>query len=109
MSNHDLWMRNIFASYGVAVIIILCIVMWTIKKWPTLRRNIYKTYLLGFETECAELANPYKVHLFKIMECIVSNDELLRSMGSIRILEIGVKTGVNWICVWYTLVILRAA
>ncbi|XP_011691058.1 PREDICTED: methyltransferase-like protein 7A isoform X2 [Wasmannia auropunctata] len=45
--------------------------------------------------ECAELASPYKEHLFKALQDIISNDEMLRSMGSIRILEIGVKTGEN--------------
>ncbi|EZA53390.1 Methyltransferase-like protein 7A [Ooceraea biroi] len=75
--------------------IILCIGIWIIRKWPGLRKDIYKAHLLGFEIECAELASPYKEHLFKALQYIVSNDEMLRSMGSIRILEIGVKTGEN--------------
>lgn len=103
MSNNDLWIRDILASYGVIVMFILCIVIWTIRKWPTLRKDIYKAHLLGFEIECAELASPYKEHLFKTLQYIVSNDEILRSMGSIRILEIGVKTGVNRIYARYPL------
>lgn len=101
MSNNDLWVRDILASYGVIVMITLCIVIWAIRKWPTLRKDIYKTHLLGFEMEFAELASPYKEHLFKALQYIVSNDEMLRSMGSIRILEIGVKTGMNRIYAQY--------
>lgn len=99
MSSVDLWMRDILASYGIIVSIILCVVIWMIRKWPTLRKDIYRAHLLGFEMECAELASPYKEHLFKALQYIVSNDEMLRSMGAIRILEIGVKTGANIILV----------
>ncbi|XP_011691056.1 PREDICTED: methyltransferase-like protein 7A isoform X1 [Wasmannia auropunctata] len=95
MSNIDLWMRDVLASYGIIGLIILCVVIWIIQKWPTLRKDTYKAHLLGFEMECAELASPYKEHLFKALQDIISNDEMLRSMGSIRILEIGVKTGEN--------------
>ncbi|XP_019698021.1 methyltransferase-like protein 7A [Harpegnathos saltator] len=95
MSNNDLWIRDILASYGVVAMIILCLVIWIIRELPKLRRNTYKAHLLGFEMECAELASPYKEHLFKTLQCIVSNDEILQSMGSIRVLEIGVKTGEN--------------
>ncbi|XP_077267088.1 thiol S-methyltransferase TMT1A-like isoform X1 [Temnothorax americanus] len=97
MSSTDLWMRDILASYGVILLIISCVAIWMIEKWPTLRKDTYRAHLLGFEMECAELASPYKEHLFKVLQYIVSNDEMLRSMGSIRILEIGVKTGANWI------------
>lgn len=100
MSNYDLWVRDILASYGVITMIISCITIWIIQKWPTWRKNIYKTHLLGFEMEYAELASPYKEHLFKTLQCMVSNDEMLRSMGCIRILEIGIKTGVNRITVF---------
>lgn len=93
MSNIDLWIRDVLASYGVITSIVLCIVIWIIQKWPTLRKDSYRAHLLGFEIECAELATPYKEHLFKALQYIVSTDEMLRSMGSIRILEIGVKTG----------------
>jgi hypothetical protein len=95
MSNNDLWIRDILASYGVIAVLMLCVVIWIVQKWPALRKDIYKAHLLGFEVECAELASPYKEHLFKALRCIASNDEMLRSMDSIRILEIGVKTGVN--------------
>lgn len=88
-------MRDVLASYGVITSIVLCIVIWMIQKWPALRKESYRAHLLGFEMECAELATPYKEHLFKALQYIVSNDEMLRSMGSIRILEIGVKTGAN--------------
>jgi len=98
MSNNDLWMRDVLASYGVIAVLVLCVVIWIIRKWPTLRKDIYKAHLLGFEVECAELAGPYKEHLFKALQCIASNDEMLRSMDSIRILEIGVKTGLNRTC-----------
>lgn len=105
MSSIDVWMRDILASYGVIALIILCVVIWMIQKWPTLRKDTYRAHLLGFEMECAELANPYKEHLFKALQYIVSSDEMLRSMNSIRILEIGVKTGTNWISArpraWY--------
>ncbi|XP_017762667.1 PREDICTED: methyltransferase-like protein 7A isoform X2 [Eufriesea mexicana] len=55
----------------------------------------YKTYLTGFEVECADLMAPYKKHLFESLQHIVSSDTVLRSMGCIRLLEIGVKTGEN--------------
>lgn len=97
MSNIDLWMRDVLASYGIIILIILYVVIWMIQKWPTLRKDTYRAHLLGFEMECAELASPYKEHLFKALQHIASNDEMLRSMGSIRILEIGVKTGANCI------------
>lgn len=109
MSGIDVWMRDILASYGVIASITLCTVIWMIQKWLTLRKDTYRTHLLGFEMECAELASPYKEHLFKALQYIVSNDEMLRSMSSIRILEIGVKTGTNWISArlraWYRLVV----
>ncbi|XP_011630835.1 methyltransferase-like protein 7A [Pogonomyrmex barbatus] len=95
MSNNDLWVRDVLASYGIIALIILCIAIWIIQKWSTVRKDTYKSYLLGFEMECAELSSPYKEHLFKALRYIVSNDQVLRSMGSIRILEIGVKTGEN--------------
>ncbi|XP_012527730.1 methyltransferase-like protein 7A [Monomorium pharaonis] len=95
MSSIDLWICDVLGSYGIIALIILYIVIWTIKKWPMLQKDTYRTHLVGFEMECAELANPYKEHLFKALQDIVSNDEMLRSMGSIRILEIGVKTGEN--------------
>lgn len=107
MSNNDLWIRDILANYGVIAMVILCIVIWIVREFPKLRRNTYKAHLLGFEMECAELASPYKEHLFKVLQYIVSNDEILRSMGSIRVLEIGVKTGVNRTCIRYPFAILH--
>jgi len=41
MGNIDLWMRDIFASYRVTTLIILCVVIWTILKWLTLRKDTY--------------------------------------------------------------------
>nr|XP_012234060.1 PREDICTED: methyltransferase-like protein 7A isoform X2 [Linepithema humile] len=95
MSNYDLWIRDILTSYGVITMIIFCIMIWIIQKWPIWRKNIYRAHLLGLEMEYAELASPYKEHLFKALQCVISNDEMLRSMGCIRILEIGIKTGEN--------------
>lgn len=95
MSNNDLWVRDVISSYGLIAMIVLCIAIWTIQKWPTILRDIYKDHLLGYETECAELSSPYREYLFSTLNCVVSNDEMLRSMGCLRVLEIGVKTGVD--------------
>lgn len=93
MSASDLWLRDVFTKYGLIVMIVLLVSFWINYKWSKVRRNIYKAYLLGFETECAELADSYKRRLFRSLDQIVSHDETLRSMGQIRVLEIGVKTG----------------
>lgn len=106
MSNDDLWIRDTLASYGLIVITMLCIVIWFVRRWPTLLQETYKAHLLGFEIECAELMSPYKEHLFTTLHRTISNDEMLRSMSSIRVLEIGVKTGANRICARYPFVIL---
>ena len=93
MSASDLWLRDVFTKCGLIVVIVLFVSFWINYKWSKVRQNIYKAYLLGFETECAELADSYKRRLFRSLERIVSHDENLRSMGQIRVLEIGVKTG----------------
>ncbi|XP_020289717.1 methyltransferase-like protein 7A [Pseudomyrmex gracilis] len=95
MSNNDLWVRDVLSSYGLIAMIVLCIAIWTIQKWPTLLKDIYKAHLLGYETECAKLSSPYREYLFSTLSCVVSNDEMLCSMGCLRVLEIGVKTGEN--------------
>ncbi|XP_012249522.1 methyltransferase-like protein 7A [Bombus impatiens] len=95
MSSKDLWMRDVITSYGLLVLIFLTMVISILRKWPNLRQYVYKVHLTGFEVECAELMVPYKKHLFKSLQYIVSSDKVLRSMGCIRLLEIGVKTGEN--------------
>ncbi|XP_051174914.1 putative methyltransferase-like protein 7A isoform X2 [Leptopilina boulardi] len=95
MSASDIWLRDISTKYGFVIATILFLSLWINYKWSKLRNNIYTSYLLGFEAECAELAASYKRRLFRSLEQIVSHDETLRFMGQIRILEIGVKTGEN--------------
>ncbi|XP_076239668.1 thiol S-methyltransferase TMT1A-like isoform X2 [Calliopsis andreniformis] len=95
MSNSDLWMRDIITSYGVVTFIFILTVIWIHQRWSDLQRSIFKSYLTGFEVECAELTAPYRKHLFELLENMISNDGLLRSMDCIRLLEIGVKTGEN--------------
>lgn len=93
MSSSDLWMRDIVAKYGL---IFLCTVIFSTLiswRWSRFRQHHFKTFLLGFESECAELASIHKRQLFQQLEKLVSHDEVLRSLGRIRILEIGVKTG----------------
>lgn len=95
MSNSDLWIRDIITSYGLSTLILVLLTIWIARRWSSLQRRIYKAYLTGFEVECSELASPYKKHLFKSLQHIVSSDNVLRSMDCIRLLEIGVKTGEN--------------
>ncbi|CAK9820578.1 Thiol S-methyltransferase METTL7B [Anthophora plagiata] len=95
MSNSDLWMRDVITSYGLLLVLSVLAIVVISRKWPSLQKSIYKAYLTGFEAECAELAVPYKKHLFESLEHITSCDNVLRSMGCIRLLEIGVKTGEN--------------
>ncbi|CAL7943955.1 unnamed protein product [Xylocopa violacea] len=95
MSNSDLWIRDIITTYGLSLVIFILIAVVISRKWSYLQNRIYKAYLTGFELECAKVMAPYKRHLFQSLEHIVSNDNVLRSMGSIRLLEIGVKMGEN--------------
>nr|XP_031834451.1 methyltransferase-like protein 7A isoform X1 [Nomia melanderi]XP_031834452.1 methyltransferase-like protein 7A isoform X1 [Nomia melanderi] len=93
MSDSDLWVRDVLATYSFLALVLSVTTIFIWKRWPNLQKSIYKSYLTGFEVECAELALPYKKHLFGLLQEIVSSDYRLRSMGCIRVLEIGVKTG----------------
>lgn len=93
MSTIDLWLRDLVTKYGLIVIVIVLLSSLISWKWSRFRQSNYKAFLLGFETECSELASSYKKKLFAPLEHIVSHDEVLRALKSIRILEIGVKTG----------------
>ncbi|XP_017893553.1 methyltransferase-like protein 7A [Ceratina calcarata] len=95
MSSSDLWIRDVITSYGLPAIILILIAISISQNWPWLRKCIYKCYLTGFEAECAELMAPYKKCLFESLQHVVSSDRVLRAMGCIRLLEIGVKTGEN--------------
>ncbi|XP_043684876.1 methyltransferase-like protein 7A [Vespula pensylvanica] len=95
MSNSDLWLRDTATFYGKLIITLFISMLIIVRNWTKLCEIVYKSYLVGFELEFAELAFPYKKELFKILGTMISNDELLRSMGCIRLLEIGVKTGDN--------------
>ncbi|XP_011499912.1 PREDICTED: methyltransferase-like protein 7A isoform X1 [Ceratosolen solmsi marchali] len=95
MSGSDLWIRDLITKYGLITIIIIIfsgLISW---KWSRFRQHYFETFLLGFESECAELTRTYKKRLFAPLEKFVSHDETLRCLGRIRILEIGVKTGNN--------------
>nr|XP_033326598.1 methyltransferase-like protein 7A [Megalopta genalis] len=95
MSNSDLWIRDMFTNYGILALLFTIMVIWMAQQWSYLQKHIYKAYLTGFEKEWAELALPYRKRLFAVLQNAISNDERLRSMGCIRVLEIGVKTGEN--------------
>ncbi|XP_076628898.1 thiol S-methyltransferase TMT1A-like [Colletes latitarsis] len=95
MSNSDLWVRNVITNYGFVSIVFTYAIFWISSKWSDLQRSVYKSCLTGFEVECAELSSQYKKNLFELLQHIISNDSRLRSMGCIRVLEIGVKTGEN--------------
>ncbi|XP_016839761.1 methyltransferase-like protein 7A isoform X2 [Nasonia vitripennis] len=95
MSTIDLWVRDLVTKYGLIVIVFVVLSSLISWKWSRFRQSNYKAFLIGFETECAELASSYKKKLFAPLEHMVSHDEVLRSLNSIRILEIGVKTGDN--------------
>ncbi|XP_025602422.1 putative methyltransferase-like protein 7A [Athalia rosae] len=95
MSYNDLWIRDLGARYGVALLAILAIVFWMASRWPKMRESWYRDYLIGFEVECSDLAAFHKRRLFEPLHCLISADETLRDVGRIRILEIGVKTGEN--------------
>ncbi|XP_076673605.1 thiol S-methyltransferase TMT1A-like [Andrena cerasifolii] len=95
MSNSDLWIRDLITNYGLLSIVLILTAFWIYRKWSDLQKSVYRGYLTGFEVECAELALPYKKYLFELLQNVVSNDCVLRSMGCIRLLEIGVKTGEN--------------
>lgn len=93
MSYIDLWVRDLGAHYGLMVIISLIIILCVVSRWSKVRETWYRDYLIGFETECSDLAAFHKRRLFEPLKCLVSADEVLRDLGRIRILEIGVKTG----------------
>ena len=93
MSLTDLWMRDVLTKYGLITVIILILASLISWKWSCFRESNFKAFLLGFESECAELTSTYKKRLFAPLTQIVSHDAVLRSLGRIRILEIGVKTG----------------
>lgn len=93
MSSSDLWMRDLLTKYGLVLLIITLVLLVFLWKWSRFRQSNFKAYLLGFESECADLAADHKKRLFSILDRTFSHDELLRSLNRIRILEIGVKTG----------------
>lgn len=99
MSNNDLWIRDVITNYGLLLVGILIGILIS-RKCLNLQKRIYKTYLTGFEVECAELMILYKKHLFKSLQYVVSSDKVLQSMNCIRLLEIGVKTGVHYMYVY---------
>lgn len=86
-------MRDVMMNYMLISILFVIVFVLINCKWPRFCDKVYKTHLLGFETECAQLAGSYKTSLFKSLEHIVSCDKHLRDKGVIRVLEIGVKTG----------------
>ncbi|XP_015601578.1 methyltransferase-like protein 7A [Cephus cinctus] len=95
MSAKDLWIRDLITIYGSILIVTSVLIFWITKKWSKFCENLYRSYLLGFEMECAELAGSHKKRLFKNLRYTESKDEILKIMGKVRILEIGVKTGNN--------------
>ncbi|XP_043267148.1 methyltransferase-like protein 7A [Venturia canescens] len=95
MSTSDLWIRDIVSYYGYILLGFLIISWLVARRWRKFAENVYRSHLLGFETECADLVAPYKKKLFEQLKYLESNDEILRSLGRIRILEVGVKTGEN--------------
>lgn len=89
----DLWLKEIFTLYGsllFAILVIVYVVNWW---WSKLVKSVYRLHLIGFETECADISAAYKKRLFAPLSSTVSSDEILKSEGAIRVLEIGVKTG----------------
>ncbi|XP_076655746.1 thiol S-methyltransferase TMT1A-like [Halictus rubicundus] len=95
MSVSDLWIRDLFTNYGLLALLFSCAAIVMSQQWSNLQKYVYKAYLTGFEVEWAEIALPHRKRLFKLLHNAVSSDERLRSMGCIRVLEIGVKTGEN--------------
>ena len=94
MGTTDLWMRDIITYYGT-IVVGFTIISWILtRQWYRFQQNLNRSHLLGFEAECADLAVNYKKELFEPLGRMLSKDEILRSIGSIRVLEIGVKTGV---------------
>lgn len=93
MGNGDVWMREIVVDYGTVVLISAIITYVLCQQWSRLARYVYRLHLLGFETECADLALPFKKRLFGQLECFSLREENLKSDDSIRLVEIGVKTG----------------
>lgn len=98
MSVYDVWVRDTLSRYGIITVTAVLVIVWVKVKWPKFKQYVYKSYLVGFEAECAELASPYKTKLFSLIEQRQSRDAFLRSVGRIRILEIGVKTGTKLLC-----------
>ncbi|XP_011303282.1 methyltransferase-like protein 7A [Fopius arisanus] len=96
MGTSDLWIKDILTVYGSTLLTILIIVYIINWRWTKFVKNIYRLHLMGFETECAELAVNYKERLFAPLNEAFSNDEILKVEGAIRLLEIGVKTGENF-------------
>jgi hypothetical protein len=93
MSASDLWIRDLITKYILTIIIIIILSILISWKWSRFRQHYFEAFLLGFESECAELTSTYKKRLFAPLKKFVSQDETLRCLGQIRILEIGVKTG----------------
>lgn len=93
MSVSDLWIRDFFTNYGLLALIFSSAAIVMLQQWSNLQKYVYKAYLTGFEVEWAEITLPHRKRLFKLLHNAVSSDERLRSMGCIRVLEIGVKTG----------------
>ncbi|XP_057325497.1 thiol S-methyltransferase TMT1B-like isoform X2 [Microplitis mediator] len=95
MAACDISIRNIISIYGSLIIIILLVYYFIHSKWCKLTNYIYRLHLVGFESECAEVAVTYKKRLFESLNEIQSSDKILRFNNCIRVLEIGVKIGQN--------------
>lgn len=96
MSSGDLWFRDTikyFALAAISLIILTCLVWW---KWTRFRQSHFRAHLLGFESECSELAAEHKQELFANLKHVISHDPILRGSHKLRLLEIGVKTGVKF-------------
>lgn len=93
MAAVDLWIRDMITAYGSVLIILPVIIFALDWLWTKLAKSIYRLHLVGFEAESADLAQSYKRQLFAPLNVAYSNDQVLRSLNVIRVLEIGVKTG----------------
>ncbi|XP_034940827.1 methyltransferase-like protein 7B [Chelonus insularis] len=95
MAVHDLWIRDVLTIYGSLIFGTVFIYYIVKLKWSKFTNYIYRSHLLGFETECAELMVSYKKRLLEPLNNIISKDPVLKAKNCIRLLEIGVKTGQN--------------
>ncbi|XP_063606092.1 thiol S-methyltransferase TMT1A-like [Penaeus indicus] len=84
-------------SNNVLYIALALGLVWFLKKsLPNLRRRWFAYFMYMFTKEKDAKIEELKKDLFASMKDIVSQDPELRKQNSIRILEIGVGTGVNF-------------